>query len=66
MDRTDALIALALVAAGIVVPGVLNHLLHEAGFTAAGKVTWILGMGLLVVGAWAVWFRGLELSGPLD
>ena len=66
MDRTDALIALALVAAGIVVPGVLNHLLHRAGFTTAGKVTWILGMGLLVAGAWIVWLRGLDLTGPLD
>jgi hypothetical protein len=66
MDRTDALVALALVAAGIVAPGILDYLLHRAGYPTFGKLTWILGMGILVGGAWLVWLRGVELTGPIE
>jgi len=66
MDRTDALMALGLVAAGIVVPGILNYLLHNAGLPLFGKVTWVTGMAVLVVGAWVVWLRDVELTGPIE
>lgn len=66
MDRTDAVIALGLVVAGIVVPGILNNFLHRAGLPLFGKVTWVLGMGVLVFGAWMVWLRDVELSGPIE
>jgi hypothetical protein len=66
MDRTDALVALGLVAAGIVVPGILDHLLHRAGLPLFGKLTWVLGMFVLVVGAWVVWLRDVELTGPIE
>lgn len=66
MDRTDALVALALIAAGVVVPGILDYLLHRAGYPAFGKLTWVLGMGLLVAGAWLVWLRDVELTGPIE
>jgi len=66
MDRTDALMALSLVLAGIIVPGLLDYFLHRAGYTLAGKLTWILGMGVLVGGAWLVWLRDVELTGPTE
>jgi hypothetical protein len=66
MDRTDAFVALALVLGGIVVPGLVDHALHRAGYPAFGKVAWVLGMAGLVAGAWAVWLRDVDLTGPIE
>ncbi len=66
MDRTDAVLAVALVGAGIVVPGVLDYLLHDAGYPLYGKVSWVLGMAVLVGGAWVLWLRDVELTGPIE
>jgi len=66
MDRTDGVFAVALVGAGVVVPGILNYLLHDAGYPLYGTVTWVLGMAILVGGAWVLWLRDVELTGPID
>ena len=66
MDRSDAVFALALVFAGIIFPGVLDYLLHRAGYPLAGKLTWVLGMAVLVVGVWTTWLRHVDLRGPIE
>lgn len=66
MDTTDALVAIALVASGVVLPGILNHYLHAAGYPLFGSLAWVLGMAVLVGGAWVVWLRDVELTGPIE
>ncbi|MFC7046896.1 hypothetical protein ACFQH6_17140 [Halobacteriaceae archaeon GCM10025711] len=52
----------AVVAAGVIVPGVLNYWLAQAGHATAGDVVWVLGYGLMVVLVWYGWLRPLDLG----
>lgn len=60
------LLLVAVVAAGIVVPGVANYWLASTGNPTLGTAVWVGGYGLMVLVVWYGWIRPLDLSGPGD
>lgn len=61
----DSRLLLGLViATGVVVPGVLNHFLYQAGYDTLGSVVWTLGYVGMVLVVWYRWIRPLDLGGP--
>jgi len=50
--------AAGLLATAVVVGGVGDFLLSQAGYRGLGAAVWALGYGGAVVAAWAIWFRG--------
>lgn len=50
--------AAGLLSTAVVVGGVGDFLLSQAGYRGLGAVVWALGYGGAVVAAWAIWFRG--------
>jgi hypothetical protein len=61
----DSRVALGLVvAAGVVLPGVANYFLHQAGFETAGAVVWAVGYASMALVVWYGWIRPLDLTGP--
>lgn len=53
-----------IIAGGVVIPGVLNYVLEQAGASTLGAVVWALGYATMVVVVWYGWIRPLDLSGP--
>lgn len=61
----DSRVTLGLVvAAGIVLPGVANYLLNQAGAPTAGAFVWAAGYASMVFVVWYGWIRPLDLTGP--
>jgi len=58
-------LALALVA-GIVVPGVLQYLLKEAGYGLVGDVVWVVGYVGMAAVIWFGWISRIDLTGPAE
>jgi hypothetical protein len=52
------------IAAGVIIPGVLNYFLEQAGASTLGAVVWTVGYATMVVVVWYGWIRPLDLSGP--
>lgn len=65
MDRGDVTLALALLV-GVALTGQVTGLLRSAGLQVAGSAVWILGYGSIVLAAWYVWIRPLDLRAPGD
>ncbi|SNZ06340.1 hypothetical protein SAMN06269185_1135 [Natronoarchaeum philippinense] len=64
--RAQMLRALLVVAAGIVVPGLINRALHEVGLPTLGSFVFATGFfGMLVI-VWYVWLRPLDIGGPIE
>lgn len=57
------LLALVL-AAGVLVPGLLQYLLERAGYPLAADAVWVAGYGGTVLVVWYGWLRPLDLRGP--
>ena len=55
----------AVLAAGVVVPGVADYALSTAGFDTAGMVVWAVGYLTMALVVWYRWIRPLDLSGPV-
>lgn len=53
----------AVLAAGVILPGVTSYLLGQAGFALANRVVWYGGYATMVVVVWYTWLRPLDLSG---
>jgi hypothetical protein len=53
----------AVLGGGVAVPGVLNYLLHQAGFETAGTVVYAVGYAAMVLVVWYNWIRPLDLRG---
>lgn len=51
-------------AAGVVLPGVVSYLLAAANAPLLSDVAWVLGYGLAVVVVWYGWLRPLDITGP--
>jgi hypothetical protein len=64
MERRDVLLLALTIAAGVIVPGVLDYFLHQAGRPMLGSITWLVGFGTMVVVVWYGWIRPLNLQGP--
>lgn len=63
----DSRILLVLViATGIVVPGVANYYLAQAGLHTLGSAVWVGGYGAMVLVVWYGWIRPLDIGGPAD
>lgn len=55
MDSRFLLVAV--IAAGIIVPGVANYYLSAAGYHTLGSVVWVTGYGAMVLAVWVGWIR---------
>lgn len=53
----------AVLAAGVILPGITSYLLGQAGFDLANRVVWYGGYATMVVVVWYTWLRPLDLSG---
>lgn len=51
------------IAAGVVLPGVMNHFLYQAGAPTAGAIVWATGYAAMVLVVWYNWIRPLDLGG---
>lgn len=56
------LLALVLVA-GIVIPGVADYTLTEAGRPTLAAAVWVGGYGAAIAAAWFGWLRHVEFTG---
>jgi hypothetical protein len=63
MDRADIATALALLV-GVALTGQLAGLVRSAGFPLLGSAVWPIGYGSIVLAAWYVWIRPLDLRAP--
>lgn len=67
VDRSAAVAAVALVVAGVVVPGVVAAVLaNHLGRPRLGTLAWVAGYAAVVVVAWLRWVRPLDLRGPAE
>jgi hypothetical protein len=66
MEGTDGVPSwaklLAVIAAAVVLAGVGDFLLSQAGYEGLGMLVWAAGYGGGVIVVWAVWFRGQEFD----
>ena len=54
--------ALSILAVAVVLGGVSDFLLSQAGYEGLGMLVWAAGYGGGIVVVWAVWLRGLEFD----
>ena len=64
MNRNDTLVFGLTVAAAVIVPGLANGFISDAGYPLVGSAVWALGYGLGVVFIWYEWIRPLDITGP--
>jgi len=65
-ETPPAPLAVVVVLAGLIVPGVTAYLLDAAGQSTAATATWVLGYGVTVFVTWYLWLRPLDLVGPVE
>lgn len=63
MGREEKLRFGAMLAAGVVVPGLADYALNAAGYPTLGSVVWATGYATAMVALWYVWIRPLDLRG---
>lgn len=63
MDLVDALTGLAL-AVGLLLVVLVENALRAAGLETVGAFVYPVGYGILVLTAWYIWIRPLDLRGP--
>ena len=63
MDRFDVALALALLV-GVALVGQVVGLLESVGFGTYTPIIWLLGYGGIVLTAWYVWIRPLDIHSP--
>jgi len=61
-DLPPRRLLVAVAAAGVVGPGVLNYAFHQAGYGAVGSAVWALGYGVAALTVWYGWIRPLDLG----
>ena len=55
-----------MLAATIVLPGLMDYALNAAGYSNLGGIVWAVGYGFGVIAIWHIWIRPLDLSGAVD
>ena len=56
----------AVLAAGVVLPGLAKYFLTSAGYATLGSLAWAFGFGTMVIVVWYVWLRPLDITGPVQ
>lgn len=64
MGRRDAIAFGAVLVAIVVLPGLANAILADAGYETLGSVVWALGYGSGALFVWYVWIRPLNVRAP--
>ena len=49
---------------GIILPGLADYALAQAGYELLGIVVWIAGYAGAMLLIWYVWLRPLDMTGP--
>lgn len=57
---------IAVVAIGIVLPGVSNYALHALGYGTVGTAVWAVGYAAMAVTVWYGWIRPMDLTGAVE
>jgi hypothetical protein len=52
----------AVAAAGVVGPGVLNYAFNVAGYNTVGSAVWAVGYGIAALTVWYGWIRPLDIG----
>lgn len=55
-----------ILAATIVIPGLVDYALSASGYGSLGGVVWALSYGLGIVALWFMWLRPLDLTDAVD
>jgi hypothetical protein len=66
MTTSDRLLFGALLAAGVVIPGLADFALARAGYPSLGAIVWAMGYLGTMLAIWYIWVRPLELTGPAE
>lgn len=64
MGRRDKIALGVTLLAVVVIPGVANALLSQAGYGTVGSAVWAVGYGSGAVFVWYVYIRPLDLRAP--
>ena len=59
-------VGIAIVALGVVVPGLVDNLLTNAGAPGLGVLVWTVGFGSAVVALWYVVLRPLDIGAETE
>jgi len=62
MKRSEAVRVGLTLAVGVVVPGLANYALANAGYPTLGTVAWATGYLSVMVAAWYVWVRPVDFG----
>lgn len=57
-------LVVVVLAAGVVVPGLVQFAVREAGYPQAATAAWVVGYAGVVALVWWRWVRPIDLSGP--
>ena len=55
-----------MLAATILLPGLMDYALSAAGYDSLGGAVWAVGYGFGVLAIWYIWIRPLDLTGEVD
>lgn len=61
-DLPPRRLLVAVVAAGVVGPGVLNYAFTAAGYSTVGSAVWAVGYGIAALTVWYGWIRPLDIG----
>jgi len=64
VNRNETIVLGLTIATVVIVPGLANGLLSQAGYPWVGSAVWALGYGMGVVCIWYRWIRPLDITGP--
>lgn len=65
MDLSDDRLQFAaLLGGGVVVWGLVDYALSQAGYSTVGAVVWAIGYLTTMLLIWYIWVRPLDLTGP--
>jgi hypothetical protein len=64
MGLSERLTFVLVLSGGVVLPGLADYALTQAGYGTVGMVVWVVGYIGAMVFIWYRWLRPLELTGP--
>lgn len=64
MGRRDKIAFGVTLLAVVVIPGVVNNILVNLGYSTLGSIVWVAGYGMGIVMIWFVWLRPLGIGAP--